>query len=75
MAKNSIDIDNNGIPDYIDELKNPSNDDKRKEYAKNALKNYNKSLKKEEDTNILDDLSKLNDKIDNVSAKIDNLVE
>jgi hypothetical protein len=75
LAKNSIDVDNNGIPDYIDELKDPSNKDKIKDYAKNALKNYDKSLKKEEDTSILDDLGELNNKIDNVSSQIDNLVE
>ncbi|MBP8016521.1 VCBS repeat-containing protein, partial [Candidatus Gracilibacteria bacterium] len=44
LQKNTIDKDNNGIPDYIDQLNDTSNTGALKKYSEEALDEYNKDL-------------------------------
>jgi len=82
LAKNDIDEDWNWIPDYIDDLtpENPEAPTEAEvatmaEYAKTSMADYWEENKVEEETNIYYEVESINDKIDDLSSDVENLID
>lgn len=86
LAKNNVDTNNNGIPDYIDTLSNTWNTTELTKYANDSINTINKDsdndwLPDSEDMSpwfngsIMDGLDKINQTVDDISAWVDTILQ
>ncbi|MBW7954446.1 VCBS repeat-containing protein [Candidatus Gracilibacteria bacterium] len=77
LEQNSVDLNKNGIPDYIDDLMNSGsggNIDKLKDYAQENLDKVNSDVSRDDEDDFMNNLDKINNNVDDILVDVDTIL-